>query len=92
MPQHPVTTAENQGTRIAPYKETRGMKKKSVVSRKLLLKYVKRVRITEILPFYEQPSIDREKTNQENSGNLQASELFSLFTADIIKKDVLFTR
>jgi hypothetical protein len=58
---------------------------------------VKKVRWDSILPFTEKPSdekilpsdnLSRKKTVDEHS----ASDLFSIFTADIIKEDVVFTR
>ena len=46
-----------------------------------------------ILPFTEQPADhhDQLNTSQKVSG-IQATELFSFFTADIIKEEVVFTR
>jgi hypothetical protein len=44
-----------------------------------------------ILPFTERPSEDGILKNKEKS-SLDAFGLFSLFTADIIKEDVIFTR
>lgn len=51
----------------------------------------------ETTPFVEEPGIDHAPrgTNKLFKGDpsrLPATELFSLFTADIIKQDVLFTR
>jgi hypothetical protein len=47
-----------------------------------------------ILPFTEKPSNDhfaeREEVGEKN--DIKASDLFSIFTADIIKKEVVFTR
>lgn len=45
---------------------------------------------TFIQPFKELPSVNR--TNQEDSGRINAHELFSLYTADIIKEDSIFIR
>ncbi len=47
-----------------------------------------------ILPFTERPSSMSNleaRTNTEKSG-INATDLFSFFTADIIKQEVLFTR
>ena len=40
------------------------------------------------LPFVELPSADQQEQKERNS----AETLFSLFTADIIKKEVIFIR
>lgn len=48
-----------------------------------------------ILPFTETPSNSQYTTDEkdENSKNeMKASDLFSLFTADIIKEEIVFTR
>lgn len=46
-----------------------------------------------ILPFTEKPSNDhfaeREKVRERN--DIKASDFFSIFTADIIRKEVVFT-
>lgn len=48
-----------------------------------------------ILPFTETPS-NSQYTNDEKDENskneMKASDLFSLFTADIIKEEIVFTR
>ena len=44
-----------------------------------------------ILPFKERPSKPPADA-QDGKANLAASELFSLFTADIIREQKLFTR
>ena len=51
-------------------------------------KILQEVRIDAILPFKEKPS----KTNIEKKDNIAPSDLFSIFTADIIKEDVEFVR
>lgn len=43
-----------------------------------------------ICPFTETPSADREKENENTTTGAQ--QLFSLFTADIIKADQVFVR
>ena len=53
-------------------------------------------RLTEnIFPFKEQPSLN-DPRKKEEPGNTQvqidASELFSLFTADVIKEKIIFKR
>jgi len=60
------------------------MKKKT--KRSKLLKVLRKLKIDAILPFKEKPSdiVIEEKD--------KASELFSLFTADIIKEDIEFVR
>ncbi len=46
-----------------------------------------------ILPFTEKPSNAYLEQKEESGKNdIQASDLFSLFTADIIKEEVIFTR
>ena len=50
-------------------------------------------RLTDILPFTESPSRNRYQSNAtKNKKELAASDLFSMFTANIIKEDVIFTR
>jgi hypothetical protein len=53
------------------------------------------VKMKSILPFKEKPSVNSfseipESTDKPNP--LNASDLFSIFTADIIKQEVTFTR
>ena len=60
------------------------MKKK--IKRSKLIKVLRKLKIDAILPFKEKPS-DEIKESKE-----KASELFSLFTADIIKEDIEFVR
>jgi len=47
-----------------------------------------------ILPFTEKPSDKHFSESHDKNTNeeINASELFSLFTADIIKEEVIFTR
>ena len=63
------------------------MKKK--IKRSKLLKVVRKLKIDSIHPFKEHPSDTINKNAKDEMG---ASELFSFFTADIIKEDVQFTR
>jgi hypothetical protein len=44
-----------------------------------------------LTPFTEKPSVSAEKEVGKKKG-ICAHELFSMFTADIIKEDTLFTR
>ena len=60
------------------------MRKKT--KRSKLLKVLKKLKIDSIVPFKEKPS-DKVVESKE-----KASELFSMFTADIIKEDVEFVR
>ncbi len=54
------------------------------------LQVVKTTRVT-ILPFTEGPATNhRAKDKDKNSKNV--NELFSIFTADIIREEVIFTR
>jgi hypothetical protein len=54
--------------------------------RSKLAKVLRKLKIDSIVPFKEKPS-DEVKQSKE-----KATELFSLFTADIIKEDVEFVR
>jgi len=54
-----------------------------------VLALIKKVGISEILPFRERPS--EEKKDKEEQ-KIEAFDLFSMFTADIIKEEVVFTR
>jgi hypothetical protein len=46
-----------------------------------------------VLPFTEKPSNKYfEQKEETNINDVHACELFSLFTADIIKEEVVFTR
>ena len=50
-----------------------------------------------IFPFTEKPSSNhfekfKNTGKPAESGNVEACDLFSLFTADIIKEEVIFTR
>jgi hypothetical protein len=61
------------------------MRKKT--KRSKLIKVLKKLKIDAILPFKEKPSTELSDPNKKD-----ASELFSLFTADIIKEDIEFVR
>ena len=64
------------------------MRKKT--KRSKLVKVLKKLKIDAILPFKEKPSV--ELSEPAKKGEMNASQLFSLFTADIIKEDVEFVR
>ena len=59
---------------------------------KKLASLVKKARLSEILPFTERPSEPAGTPGKGKTAELAASDLFSLFTADIIKEEVVFTR
>ena len=71
------------------------LQKKAVTLATSLIKVTK---LNTILPFQEKPSIDSTPAQKQEPGSedspkpLAAAELFSLFTADIIKEKVVFTR
>jgi len=62
---------------------------KKIVKRSKLVKVLKDVKMDSICPFKEKPS---DEKYQEKKNKLDASELFSFFTADIIKEDIVFIR
>lgn len=64
------------------------MRKKT--KRSKLIKVLKKLKIDAILPFKEKPSA--ELSDPAKKDEMNASQLFSLFTADIIKQDVEFVR
>ena len=66
------------------------MTMKKTIKRSKLTKALRKLRIDSILPFKEKPSDDM--MNKEKKDEMDASELFSFFTADIIKEGKLFTR
>ena len=53
------------------------------------MKVLRTTKIDSIVPFKEKPS---DIINKGKKKEMEASELFSLFTADIIKEDVEFVR
>jgi hypothetical protein len=59
---------------------------KKQTKRSKLIKVLRTVKIDSILPFKEKPS-DTLLESKE-----RASELFSVFTANIIKEDMMFVR
>lgn len=63
------------------------MRKKT--KRSKLVKVLKKLKIDSIVPFKEKPA---DIFNKEKKDEMNASELFSFFTADIIKEDVEFVR
>ena len=66
------------------------MNMKKTIKRSKLGKVLSKFKIDSIVPFKEKPSdvLNKDKKNNE----MEASELFSLFTADIIKEDAQFVR
>ena len=53
----------------------------------------KKTKLSEILTFRERPPLERTfSSTPDTNNNLQASDLFSLFTADIIKEKKVFIR
>ena len=73
------------------------MRRKSFLRKAKLNYNPKFARSNEITPFTEEPGINdpRRQANKNAKGEqsqLSAAELFSLFTADIIRQDVIFTR
>jgi hypothetical protein len=57
--------------------------------KKILYSAISRRLRAGIKPFTEKPATDKLGTKK---GKIGAADLFSLFTADIIKEDVVFTR
>jgi hypothetical protein len=53
---------------------------------------LKIARLSDIIPFTEMPSDARSTTESNSLDRLVAADLFSLFTANIIKEDKIFTR
>jgi len=68
------------------------MVKKSSIPKIKIISYLQNVKLSSIKPFLERPSTDRLLDQQEKKDELCAADLFSLFTADIIKEKVIFTR
>ena len=60
--------------------------KKRTTKRSKLIKVLRKLKIDAIVPFKEKPS------DEINESKEKASELFSMFTADIIKEDIEFVR
>ena len=63
---------------------------KKTIKRSKVVKALRKLKIDAILPFREKPS--DEVKGEKKETEMGASELFSLFTADIIKEDVQFVR
>jgi hypothetical protein len=53
---------------------------------------LKIARSLDIVPFTERPSDARSSTDANSRDKLVAADLFSLFTANIIKEEKIFTR
>ena len=65
------------------------MDMKKQIKRSKLNKVLRKLKIDSIAPFKEKPS---DLINKDNKDEMDPSELFSFFTADIIKKDIEFVR
>ena len=61
-----------------------------VADKNKFLQILKNTRIS-ILPFTEGPAINHTSKPHEKK-SINATELFSIFTADIIKEEVIFMR
>jgi hypothetical protein len=59
------------------------------IKRSKLIKVLRKLKIDSIVPFKEKPSDVKTKGKKDE---MEASELFSFFTADIIKEDAEFVR
>ena len=59
------------------------------IKRSKLVKVLRTLKIDSIVPFKEKPS---ELAPKDQKKEMDASELFSFFTADIIKEDMEFVR
>ena len=66
--------------------------RKSLILLKQTLRAVVRKTKSGIMPFTEQPSVDTSLDNKEKKDKLAATELFSQFTANIIKEEKIFVR
>ena len=64
------------------------MRKKT--KRSKLIKVLKTLKIDAIVPFKEKPSLEISEPGKNDEMN--ASQLFSFFTADIIKENMEFVR
>jgi hypothetical protein len=64
------------------------MRKK--IKRAKLIKVLKTLKIDAIVPFKEKPSLELSDPTQK--AEMNPSQLFSFFTADIIKEDIEFVR
>lgn len=68
------------------------MRKKIIQKETKLVSILKHVKQNGFLPFTEKPSVERDFEKEEEKDSLNASDLFSIFTANIIKEEVIFTR
>jgi len=76
------------------------MRKKIEKTAGKYVEFIKQVGIQVVQPFKERPSVDQEVTDPatvrqpkpNDDYRLCATDLFSIFTADIIKKEVIFIR
>jgi hypothetical protein len=65
--------------------------KQKTLKNHTLSSILKRAKKDNILPFTETPSEERTSPGRDKNP-VDAVSLFSLFTADIIKEEVIFTR
>lgn len=70
------------------------MRKRFLIKKRKLVGQARRTPIHETWPLSQSPSGEHgiENNNAEKNCRLHASDLFTLFTADIIMQDVIFTR
>jgi|GEM_PF-906657 len=69
------------------------MNMKRITKRSKLNKVLRKLKSDSIVPFKEKPSDNvTSAINKDKKKEMDASELFSFFTADIIKEDVEFVR
>lgn len=67
------------------------MRKQVKEIEKTVASLVKKTGLADVRPFTERPSVSPDQKDPRKN-ELGASDLFSLFTANIIKEDVVFTR
>jgi len=66
--------------------------KKTIQHIEKKLSVIRKAALSQMLPFTEKPSEERQGDGMEKNNELGATELFSLFTANIIKEELIFTR
>ena len=68
------------------------MEKKTNEMRFNSLSKVSTTELEEVIPFTQTPSENQFDDHQNIKNELRASDLFSFFTANIIKEEIVFTR
>jgi hypothetical protein len=69
------------------------MRSRLLRKRKKYIDFIKKVSTDTMRPFTERPSAERyTEKSADNKVRLCADDLFSIFTANIIKEEVTFTR